>query len=235
MKIIVKFLLLTLFNITVFSQSIEETAALAVCECVKNINTLTYEKYRDCLVKSLVEAIDNNPNIKFYHTVENMQIAYKKTDSIAKSICESTNNKNVIDRVYFSYSPFNHYPLKHLDFKFNNDTLFVYESHYNYKKEDFDYILCQKIFNPDTVKFIKEFIQLFILGQTENMIIREKESRLVTDYTHVRIQTQTNGIVLYDENIVMYPEREYHPKFLQLVDIFYGIAVEHTNREEKKE
>jgi len=59
--------------------------------------------------------------------------------------------------------------------------------------------------------------------------------RLITDYTHVYIQAQTSGRILYEVSIVMYPEREYHPKFLQLCDLFLDIAKEHTNYVEKKQ
>jgi hypothetical protein len=83
------------------------------------------------------------------------------------------------------------------------------------------------------VNFIKEFIQLFISDKTEEMILRrvEEPESLYWDHTIVRIQAQIKGKVTYNERVVIYPEEEYHPKFLQLCDLFLNIARTHTKAE----
>ena len=87
------FIFFFLFSINIFGQSVEEKAAMAACECIKKIETLTDAKYRDCLSISLVEAHRNSQNIsEFDFTVEDIQSAFRKVDSITKSMCESTFN-----------------------------------------------------------------------------------------------------------------------------------------------
>jgi len=238
MKIIVNLLLLTLFNVTAFGQSIEEQAARVACECAKSIRPITHNKYVNCVITSL-EKIFNNQYGKFNYSYSDEEITNitQKTDSIIKSICDSTIfielKKIDIDGVYFSYYPMNHYPLMPFKFKFYKDTLYVNKFDIN----DDDYTLCQKIINHDTLNFIKEFIRLFITDKTEKIILKavEEPESLYKDHTSVIIREYRNREITFDEDIVIYPEEEYHPKFLQLVEMFYGIAVAHSNKEEKKE
>jgi hypothetical protein len=234
MKIIVKLLIICFFNISIFSQSIEEIAAIAACECAKKMTTAKHEKYRDCLILSLIETLENYHN-KFNYSVEEMQNAYQRTDSLAKSICDSLLlfklNQNKINGVFFSFYPFNHYTLKPFGFKFYKDTLFVYEAYFNYEDE-VEYNLYLKIENQNTVNTVKEFVQIFIIDKSEEIILQtveESESKYA-NHTSLIIKEYQNGKITYSEDIVVYPEEEYHPKFLQLCDLFLSIAKEYSNK-----
>jgi hypothetical protein len=100
------------------------------------------------------------------------------------------------DSVLFNYNSFgNDIQLEPIKLKFYRDTLFVYKMEiYSIEEEIFGYVMCQKIYNQDTINVIKEFIRLFIT---------EKK-----------------------EKIIMYPEREFNPIFLQLCDLFYSAALQ---------
>jgi len=136
-------------------------------------------------------------------------------------------DQNEIDRVLFYYSFNNDSGLRNaFDFIFYKDTLFAYKYVYNYEKQDFDNVLCQKIVNQDTVNLIKKFVQLFIIDKTENIILKDDEDPwdLYFDHTAVFIRAYINGRITYKKEIVIYKAKEYNPKFLQLCDLFLSIA-----------
>ena len=95
-------------------------------------------------------------------------------------------------------------------------------------------ILSQTIVNQDTISLIKEFVRLFIIEKTEqivlkyiNRIIRGEDTVVVSsyrDYTTVDISVYSKGLDRYKEIISMNPYREYNPMFLQLCDLLLGIA-----------
>jgi len=134
------------------------------------------------------------------------------------------------DSVFFYYIPFDHKELKleTLDFKLYKDTLFVYKiEDYN---EEFDYkpILCRKIINKDTVDIVKEFIRLFIEEKTEKIILKEPDYIPYRLHTMVYIYAYYKNRIVYKEQIIMYPEREYNSKYLQLCDLFLCITMEQS-------
>jgi len=143
------------------------------------------------------------------------------------------------DSVVFEYSPFNHEELNLFDFKMYKDTLFVYKIIFGdfdtlLRASSFERILCQKIIDKDTVDFVKEFICLFIIDKKENIILKDAEPVVDTDETIVQIQAYTKGVNTYKEEIIMYYEREYNPKFLELCDLFFNIAVQETENDKKR-
>ena len=105
----------------------------------------------------------------------------------------------------------------------------MFKPTYNYEIQDFDYnILCQKIANQDTINFLKEFVQLFIIDKTEDIILKKNEmpESLYCNHTSIFIRAYKNGEITYKEEIVLHIEEEYNPKFLHLSNLFLSIALQ---------
>jgi len=137
------------------------------------------------------------------------------------------------DSVVFKYYPFPFMStidgdILPFDFKLYRDTLFMCKKIIIYDtlihKSDIDCIPCKEIVNKDTIDWLREFIRLFIVDKTEHIVLKDAEQMWHMEYTVVVIQAYTKGINTYKEEIIMYPEREYNPKFLQLCDLFFSIA-----------
>jgi hypothetical protein len=128
------------------------------------------------------------------------------------------------DAIIFNYIPFDNYGLEPITIELYEDTIFVYKMVIlDREKEDFKDIICQKIFNKDTIDLIKEFIRVFIIEKTEKIILKEPDYKLYGIYTIVHIDVYIHGEKLYKEQIVMYPQREYNSKFLELCNLFFSI------------
>lgn len=140
-------------------------------------------------------------------------------------------NQYKIDSVLFYYIPsssWDNIRLESPKFKLYEDTLFVYTL-FIYDDEIFVDVLRQKITNNDTVEIVKEFIRLFITEETENIILKEPDYELYwMNYTEVGIIAYINVIPVYEHQIIMYPEREYNPVFLQMCNLFHNIAYQLT-------
>ena len=136
---------------------------------------------------------------------------------------------SINDSVLFNYNAFgSEIRLDPLKLKFYNDTLFVYKMIiYNIEEDVFDYSICEKIVNKDTINIIDDFIRLFIIEKKENIILKESDS-LYGVHTMVDIHAYKGKELMYKEKIIMYPEREYNPKFLELCSLFHNIALQIT-------
>ena len=71
----------------VSGQSLEERAAVIACECIKQQNPLDNAKYRECVSKALVTAQNEHPDLAIPSTVEGIQSAFKKVQSILSTTC----------------------------------------------------------------------------------------------------------------------------------------------------
>lgn len=91
----------------VYGQSLEEKAAILACECIKKQKQLDNEKYRECLSKSLVEAMTKSGNpddLSRFNTVEGIQGAILEVQSILSYTCNLLSEKELEakrERFYF--------------------------------------------------------------------------------------------------------------------------------------
>jgi hypothetical protein len=131
--------------------------------------------------------------------------------------------------VVFLYFPFNEQNLVPVKIKLYKDTMYISKLLRIFdtlqEKTYIDFRFCKKIGNRDTLKIINDFVCLFIVEKTESIIIKGSAQMMETDYDIILIQEyNSTGQLLFKEDVIMYPEREYNPKFLQLYNLFFNIA-----------
>jgi tetratricopeptide (TPR) repeat protein len=90
------FIFLTItITINVCGQSLEERAATLACECIKKQEHLDNAKYRECLSKSLVAAQNESNDFSISGTVEGIQSAFLKVQSILSYTCNVLSEKEL--------------------------------------------------------------------------------------------------------------------------------------------
>ena len=74
-------------------QSFEEKAALLACECIKKLEKFDDEKYKDCLSKSFVKAMENeNPEeLSKLNTMDGLKSSTAKMEELVQAILRSAN------------------------------------------------------------------------------------------------------------------------------------------------